>query len=148
MIKKILALVLCFGLFACENAESITINDGYMFATPKTFPAAAIFMTIENNTTQNDRMIDFKTDRAGRTELHTMETKNDIMKMRRVDGYDILSNGSHTLKPMADHIMVFDMPSDFVEGETISATAIFEKAGEIPVTIAVKSRESMKNHMH
>ena len=130
------------------SKDGIHVTNAYMFATPKTFPAAAIFMTLENYTDTEDRMIDFRTDRAGRTELHTMETVNDIMKMRRVEGYDVPVEKIHTLKPMADHIMVIDMLSDFTEGEKFQGIAVFEKAGEIPVTVTVKSREDMAKHMH
>jgi copper(I)-binding protein len=127
--------------------EGIHVTDAYMFATPKTFPAAAIFMTLENHTDMNDRMVGFETNRAGRTELHTMALVNDIMRMRQVPHYDIPAGETHTLKPMDDHIMVFDMPSDFVTGETFEGTAIFEKAGEVPVTITVHDRAEMGKHM-
>ncbi len=145
--KQIIALCFVIMLAGCfPQANTIEISDAYMVETPKKFPAAAIFMMVSNNTDIDDRMIGFKTDRAGRAELHTMETKNDIMKMRRVDGYDIASGDMHTLKPMADHIMVFDMVSDFVDGETFDGVVVFENAGEVPVTIIVKSRQSMMKH--
>ena len=149
--KKILTLLLCFGLFACENAESVTINDTYMVETPATFPAAAIYMIVSNRTGETDRMIDFKTNRAGRVELHTMAIENDIMRMRRVENFEFPSNWDNTvyaLSPKGDHIMLFDMPSDFVAGEEFTGTAIFEKSGEIPVTITVKSRDDVHKHNH
>jgi copper(I)-binding protein len=145
--KTIFTLIFAIGLSAClPQSNTMDVTNIHMVATPKTFPAAAIFMDIKNNTDTNDRMVDFKTDRAGRVELHTMETANDIMKMRRVDGYDIASGASHSLKHMADHVMIFDMLSDFVAGETFNGTAIFENAGEVPVTITVKSRNHMMKH--
>jgi len=146
---KPLILYLTLLITACNPlSNEMVVKHAHMIETPATFPAAAIFMTIKNNTAVDDRMIDFKTDRAGRTELHTMAMDNDIMKMRRVDGYDIASGGSHKLKHMADHIMLFDMPSDFVAGEEFTGTAIFENSGEIPVTITVKSRENAHKHRH
>ncbi len=145
--KKIIALCGVVVLAGCfPQANTVEISDAYMFATPQKFPAAAIFMNIENNTNHNDRMIGFKTDRASRAELHTMETKNDIMKMRRVDGYDIASGDTHTLKPMADHIMMFDMVSDFTAGEVFNGAVVFDNAGEVPVTIMVHPRKSMMKH--
>ena len=144
---KTLILALTLFITACNPfSNEMVIKHAHMIETPKTFPAAAIFMTIKNNTNTDDRMIDFKTDRAGRVELHTMAMENDIMRMRRVEGYDIPSGDKHTLKHMADHIMLFDMPSDFIEGEKFQGTAFFEKSGEVPVTITVKSRDKMHNH--
>ena len=142
-------LLLTILVTACfPQKEGIDVTDATMFATPKTFPAAAIFMTLENHTDTDDRMIGFKTDRAGRTELHTMATVNDIMRMRQVPHYHIPANGEHILKPMADHVMVFDMPSDFVEGEEFQAVAVFENAGEIPVIVKVLPRSDMAKHIH
>lgn len=149
--RYLCTLLLCAGLFACEFADNVTVTDAYMVETPQTFPAAAIFMTVSNRTGDDDRMIDFKTNRAGRVEFHTMEMVNDIMRMRRVDDYVFPSNWDNTvylLSPGGDHIMVFDMTSDFTAGENFQAVAIFEKSGEVPVTITVRTREEMSKHMH
>ena len=129
--------------------QGIHINDAYSFATPKTFPAAAIFMTVDNTTDTDDRMIAFKADEvSGRTELHTMQTVNDIMRMRRVDGFDIAANGGKIeLKPMSDHVMLFELVKDIEKGATFNGIAVFEKAGEIPVKVHVKDRAEMAHHM-
>lgn len=151
MIKKILALVLCFGLFACENAERVTVSNAYMVETPATFPAVAIYMTVSNRTGETDRMIGFKMERAGRTELHTMAIENDIMRMRRVENFEFPSNWDNTvyaLSSKGDHIMAFDFTSDFIVGEKIKATAVFEKSGDVPMTITVKSRDGVNKHHH
>ena len=141
-------ILLGFGL-AClplMAAQAMEVTNAYMPATPATFPAAAVFMTIHNDSDTDDRMIDFKTGRAERAELHTMSMEGDIMKMRRVDGYEIPAGETHVLKPMADHVMVFGMSSDFVAGETVDAVALFEKAGEVPVTITVKDKADINAH--
>jgi copper(I)-binding protein len=129
--------------------QAVTITDAYSFATPQTFPAAAIFMTVENTTEADDRMIEFTADEvSGRTELHTMQMSNNIMRMRRVNEFNIDSNGGIiTLEPMSDHVMLFDLKKDLTAGETFEGVALFENAGEIPVTIQVKDREEMKNFM-
>lgn len=133
------------SLAACENADRIEITDVYAYDTPQTNPAAAIFMTVRNRTGETDRMIDFKTDAGERTELHTMETDGDIMRMRRVDGYDYPStwdNIVYSLSPMGDHIMVFGLRRDLMAGDKFDGVAVFEKSGEIPVTVTVKSRKN------
>lgn len=139
----LLALFIPLALGGCfDLPNTMDVSDVYMMETPKTFPAGAIFMTVKNNTNTDDRIIDFKMTRAGRVELHTMATVNDIMKMRRVDGYNIASGDTHVLKPMADHVMVFDFENNFVEGERFPAILVFENAGEIPVTVDVRARSA------
>jgi|GEM_PF-1477230 len=149
--KKFIHVVCVLLLIsACyPTSHTIEIKNAHMAETPKTFPAAAIFMTIHNNTDQNDRMIGFETDRAGRVELHTMALIDDVMRMRQVNEYDIPAGDMHKLKHMGDHIMVFDMVSDFKADETFQGIAIFEKAGKIPFTIHVKNRkDTYQKHSH
>lgn len=135
---------------ACgEKGNAIDVTDAYAFETPATMPAAAVFMRIENNTQENERLLSFTTDKAQRGELHTMETLNDIMRMRRVDEYKIAAGKSFDLTPSGAHIMLFDLTGDLTAGETIFAVATFENAGEIPVRITIRKRgDSVAAHKH
>ena len=143
--KKILLILPLVLLAACNpfQAKEVSVYDAYSFATPAGFPIAAVFMTIENNTDMDDRMIGFNTNRAGNSELHTMVMEGDTMRMRGVDAYDIASGETHTLKPGGDHVMMLNMGGNVVVGETFEGTAIFENAGELPVSVIVKDRSEM-----
>ena len=136
-----------------NNTANIRIDDAYSYVTPKTNPAGAIFFTVKNGG-NDDRLIDFTIDGAARTELHTMDMNNDIMQMRKVDGYDVGEGEVLILDPMGNHIMVFDRNDDWNEGDVIHAQATFENAGVIPVSIDIINRgaKSPMNaddaHMH
>ena len=148
---KFLSILMTFLLIPMmANAEgSIHIKDAFIYETKASMPAAAGFMTVMNHGDTDDKFIDFKTDIAARTELHTMTHENEIMKMRKVDGYVVKGDdGVVTLEPTGNHIMFFGLTKDLVAGDEIKATAIFEKAGEVPVTIPVQSRgqKKMMNH--
>lgn len=141
-------LLMISGNITVSANDNITIDNAYIYATPKTSPAGAIFMMISNHGDKDDHMISFKTDAAARSELHTMEVKDDIMKMRQVKFYKIPANGQHELKPMEDHVMIFNLSHDLIDGELLQGVATFEKAGDIPVTIDVKTRQKMMMHHH
>lgn len=151
--KYTLPIILCFvaviGIVACQKSDTLSITDAYMYETSTDMPAAAVFMTIENNSSQNAHMTGFVMDNVARTELHTMEMTNDVMKMRRVDRYNIPSDESFELKPNGAHIMAFGLTANVTEDQTLQGTAVFEKGKRIPVTITVKSRTSdMSGHNH
>lgn len=150
--RKLLFLSVVIIITACNPFQArqggMAIDEAYSFATPKGFAVAAVFMTINNNTDVDDRMIGFRTNRSNKPELHTMVMEGDIMRMRAIDSYDIPSGKSHMLVPGGDHLMLFDMPENLVAGETFDGIAIFEKSGEVPITINVKSRDEMKNYLH
>ena len=133
---------------ADDDAGVIHVSNVYMFETAATMPAAAVFLTLMNHGNNDDRMIDFKIDGVEKVELHTMSMDNDVMKMRRVDGYDVAAGGTHELKPMGDHIMVFGLKNDVKSGDELSAIATFEKAGNVPVSIHVKARGKAQKESH
>ena len=133
------------GLLKTEaKSQDIEIKDAYGFEIPESFPASAIFMVIENNTENDDRMIGFKTDVADKVELHTMSNENNIMRMRRVNDYVVAAGGVHELKPGGDHVMLFKMRQGLVAGEKYDGIAVFENAGEIPVTVSIRPRDTDK----
>ena len=139
-------LLLPLVLTACDSMSGkMKVTDVYTFETP--IKIGAIFMTVKNNTGEDDRIVDFKTDAAQRVELHTMSMNNNMMQMRRVEGYDIAAGAEHALQPGGDHVMVFGLKEQFTTGATYEGIVVFEKAGEVPVTVTVKPRSEMgKNH--
>ncbi len=151
----VLALVLVVA--ACDNSETssvqgkrnaVSVSDAYAFATPGSFPAAAVFMTLANKTKDNDTMIGFTTNRGTKAELHTMEMNGDIMQMRAVDGYEVEAGQQHVLQSGGDHIMVFGIKNPLKAGDSFEGRAVFEKAGEIPVTVMVRERSTSRSEMN
>jgi hypothetical protein len=139
---KFLTLIIAFLIAPMAHAsENIHIKDAYMYETRASMPAAAVFMVVMNHGDADDELVGFTTDAAERAELHTMTHENEIMKMRKVDGYVVEGNdGTVTLEPMGNHIMLFGLKKDAVAGDEINGTLSFENAGDVPVTIHVKKR--------
>jgi copper(I)-binding protein len=61
------------------------------------------------------------------------------MKMRRLDAIDLKPGETLVLKPMADHIMLFNLKQPLKEGDTVDLTLTFEKAGPIAVKAGVQA---------
>lgn len=139
-------LILPFALAGCDSMTGkMSVTDVYTFETP--INVGAIFMTVENNTNDDDRIIGFKTDVAERSELHTMTMENDMMRMRQVPNYNIPAGEAHLLKPGGDHVMVYGLKEKFSAGATYDGIVVFEKAGEVPVTVTVRDKSEMTmNH--
>lgn len=149
MRKFILIFVMLLSVTACGGGEepaaqseagTIAINDIYSFIVPSGAPVGAVFMTITNQSNEDDRMIGFKSDHASRIELHTMAMDGEIMRMRQVNGFTIPAGQDHSLRPGGDHIMLYGVQSALAVGQTFNAIAVFEKAGEIPLTVEMRNR--------
>ena len=72
-----------------------------------------------------------------------MVMQNDIMRMRRVSDYTIVSGEDHVLEPGADHLMIFGIADTLQAGATFEGNALFEQAGSVPVTVTVRPRSEM-----
>ena len=78
-----------------------------------------------------------------------MTHENDVMRMRKVDEYDVKGHSALILCPMGHHIMLFGLTKDLVAGDTVKGTLVFKHAGEISVTLDIKKRSAIKtDHGH
>ena len=74
----------------------------------------------------------------GTIELHTMAMVDGKMQMRQVQGFDIADGESLELKRGGNHLMMFDVGTDVVSGETIDITLDFDADGE-PMTLVIEA---------
>lgn len=128
-------------------AGDIMVKDPYARSSTPSSVTGAAFLVLMNGGDTDDRLIAASTDVAKRVELHThKEDANGVMKMMEVEeGFVVPAGGMHALKRGGDHIMLMGLTRPLEQGEEISVTLTFEKAGEIEVMIPV-DRERKPNH--
>ena len=127
------------GLTGMSGAAlaDLAVHDAYSFATIKGAKAGAVFMRIESDVA--DRLVGVESAASPRPELHTHLHENGVMKMRKVDGFDVGPEAELVLKPAGNHVMLMDLPAALVQGETVALTLIFEKAGRVDVTAPIRA---------
>lgn len=143
--SRITAALAATLLAAPAWAADITIDDAY--ARASNAKAGAAFMVIHNAGDTDDRLISAASDVAARVELHTHKDMGEgVMKMMHVEeGFAIPGGGMHSLARGGDHIMFMGLKDAFEQGDTLSVTLTFEKAGEMVVEIPV-DLERMPDH--
>lgn len=149
MTRNILAALALFSLTApAVWADSIiSVTNARAFETAATAMAGGGFLDITNSGTTDDTLIGVSGD-FPRVEIHTTEMTDDVARMMKVDSITIPAGETFTLAPGGFHVMFMGLQGDpFEIGETVAATLIFEKAGEVPVTFSVIKRE-MAGHDH
>jgi len=129
-------------LAADVTTENLEITGAFSRATPAMAMAGAGFMTIKS-LGEADVLLGFKSPGCERPELHTHIQDEGVMRMRQVDSIEIPAGGEAVLKPGSLHMMFIKLTGQLVEGETIDATLIFEKAGEVAVTLPIKGPGAM-----
>jgi len=139
----ILALLLAaagFGVASAQKAGDLSIDKAWSRATPRGAKVAAGYLTITNNGNAPDRLLGATSPAASRVEIHQMAMNNDVMTMRpATEGVAIEPGKTVTLGPGGYHLMFMDPKAQLKQGDKLSATLEFEKAGRVDVIFDVQS---------
>jgi len=135
------ALLLVAPTFAHDGVihlGPINISSPFSRATLPNAPVGGGFLTIENTGTEDDRLVSASSSIAKDTQIHEMAMEGDVMKMRHLgEGLGIPAGQTVELTPGSLHIMFMGLNGAFVEGETVTVTLTFEKAGTVDVELPV-----------
>ncbi len=119
-------------------SQNIQIGHQYARAASPIAKTGAAFMHIMNMGDEDDQLIAVITDAARNPELHTHIMEDGIAKMREVEGgFTVPAGGATILERGGLHIMMMGLTQRFVQGEMISLTLVFEKAGEVTIEVPI-----------
>jgi periplasmic copper chaperone A len=117
---------------------TLELRGGFARATLPNAPVGGAFITITNNGATDDRLVSVSSPAADVGQLHTMEMVGDVMKMRALpDGIVIPAGQTVTLEPAGLHMMFMGLKQALVEGERLTVTLTFEKAGNVEVELPI-----------
>jgi periplasmic copper chaperone A len=135
-----LMLVTAPAVAQTYKVGSIEIVQPWARATPKGATIGAGYMKITNTGNEPDRLVGGSVAFAGRFEVHSMTMEQGVMKMREVkDGLEIKPGETVELKPGGYHVMFVDLKEPLKQGEDVSVTLKFAKAGTIEVKYPVEA---------
>lgn len=138
LFKSLLGVAaLCAALPAF--AGDIEVKDAYARTSSAMAKSGAAFMVIENTGDADDRLVSAASDVAQKVELHThMDMGDGVMKMMEVkEGFAVPAHGHHVLARGGDHVMLLGLTRELKQGDMVSVTLTFEKAGEMTIEVPV-----------
>lgn len=113
--------------------------DAYARASSPVAKAGAAFMQIKNMTAEDDRLIAATSSVSKLTQLHTHKDAGDgVMKMLHVEeGFALAAGDTLMLARGGKHVMLMGLNEPLENGDVISVTLTFEKAGDIVLEVPV-----------
>ena len=134
-----LSVVLYPPAFAGSGSHgvSLSIERPFARATIGSGKTGAAYLTIHNPTDHPDRLIGAKVTIAKKASLHTQLHQDGVMKMRPLKTIEIPAEGMVAFKPGGDHLMLMGLKAPLVMGGSFALVLVFEKAGEITVSVPV-----------
>ena len=120
------------------RAGDLVIGHPWGRAIGAAAPTAAGYMSLSNQGSAPDRLLDARSPAARQVEIHAMTMTDGVMRMRPLaEGLAIPPRGTAWLRPGGQHLMLVGPAGPFVQGSRIPVTLRFERAGEITVELEV-----------
>jgi len=101
-----------------------------------------VFFDIKNAGADGDRLVSAASDVAKMVELHThKQDAAGVMQMLAVpEGFEVPAAGDHLLQRGGDHVMLMGLTREIADGDMVTLTLTFEKAGEVTVEVPVDNK--------
>ena len=122
-----------------HDIGKLRVSDVWAKATPPQARVAGGYLSVQNRGDAADKLLRVESAVAASVEIHEMSDVGGVARMREVtNGVELPAGSTTTLKPGGYHLMFIEPKQPFVEGQTIKATLVFEKAGSLPVVFDVR----------
>lgn len=146
--------LLCALLFAlsvggqayaqASGANAMVVEHAWARATPAGAKTGAVYMTLINNGAVPDRLLGATTVAADKVQIHKVNEENGVSSMQELHTMDIAAGATVTFRPGDIHAMLVGLKQPLKDGQTISLTLDFEKAGKVSVAASVAKVGAMQ----
>jgi len=133
----LLALVTTAAAVEMPQIGKVTIHDPWARASIGTTGSSAIYMTLEIEGDEADRLVAAATPVAERAELHGHVMDQGVARMRPVSAVEVAPGAPTVLQPGGLHIMLTGLREKLAEGATLPLTVTFEKAGSAEIDVPI-----------
>lgn len=144
--KLYFLLFLIISMVACDNKEataqlasnSINISKEYIRAMPPGQKITALFMQLENTSSNKYSLLKAESNVSEHVELHQHIQENGMMRMGQVDQIAIPANGSIALETGGYHIMLIGLKQELPVGQKVNVNLVFNDSSVIAIQPVVK----------
>lgn len=127
------------GVVAAQE-PAVVAHDAWVRMPAPSKMDTALYLVLENHSSQPRAVVSASSDAAAKLELHEMKSakKEGMMTMTPVSKIEIPANGKVTLAPNGLHIMMFGLKSRPAVGDKINVTLKLDDGSTVPVVATVK----------
>ena len=120
-------------------ANLIDLSAAWTLATSQARADTPLFMTIANRGDAADSLLRARCppDIADFTEKHATDRGEGGLAMREVKNFAIPAQGTVTLAPGGNHLMLLQVREPLTAGRTFTCSIVFQKAGTVTVEVKV-----------
>lgn len=146
-----LLFVFLFSTCTVHAAGSLKVINAWSPEAPPVAKVMAGYMTIDNLSNKDIKILSAKSNSFKRVEIHLTEMKDGMMRMTRQENLTIKANSHIELKQGGLHMMLMDKLEPIKSGSIIPVTLTLDNGKTININLTVKVNnepEVMHHHHH
>ena len=146
-----LLFVFLFSTCTVHAAESLKVINAWSPEAPPVAKVMAGYMTIDNLSNKDIKILSAKSNSFKRVEIHLTEMKDGMMRMTKQENLTIKANSHIELKQGGLHMMLMDKLEPIKSGSIIPVTLTLDNGKTININLLVKVNnepEVMHHHHH
>jgi copper(I)-binding protein len=125
------------GVLAADDA-AVTARDAWVRLPAPSKMDTAMYVTLENHSSQRRAVVAGSSEAAASVELHEMKMDHMVMRMTPVAEVKIPAKGKVSFNPNGLHVMLFGLKTRPVLGDAITVTLKLDDGSTVPVTATVR----------
>lgn len=131
------------GFIDDSRVRTVTIERPWARDSAGRTRSGVAYLTIVNGGVARDRLLKVTSPSARSAALHRSVRRDGIARMRPVPSVEIAPGESVVLEPGGLHIMLMGLTAPLKQGQSISLSLVFERAGEFDIEVEVLKPGSM-----
>jgi len=140
--RAIISFLLLGGLLSGVmpvRAEGIVVTDAWVRALLPTRTMTAAFLTIENHSAREEKLVGVASERVKAIEIHGHSHVDGMMRMRQLPSLTVAAGETQALQPGGFHLMLFDVDATLVVGDSLPLILEFESGLQLSIDANVTS---------
>jgi periplasmic copper chaperone A len=122
-----------------STTESVAMTDAWVKAVSGDEEMTAAFGVLTNASSDEVTLVSASTSAAGMVELHEVVMEDGSMVMQPKEGGIVVpADGSATLEPGGDHIMLMELDGAIEPGEVVTFELAFDDGSSVTVDATAK----------
>jgi copper(I)-binding protein len=126
------------AIAAAAVAAGLKVESAWARATPPGSSVAAVYLVIDNQGPQADRLLKLKSPIAASAEVHRSSVEGGMTRMRPVSVLHIAQGERVEFAPGGLHVMLMELRKPLVAGQSFELELQFEVAGPRRVMVVVR----------
>ncbi|NWF71224.1 MAG: copper chaperone PCu(A)C [Chloroflexi bacterium] len=133
----LISVVSTMNAVAASRSGQLAVRDAWTRPVAQGM-TGGVYLTIENGTHRDDRLIAVTSDVAETVEIHQTQIDNNIARMQFFTGLDIPAGGSLTIAPGHYHLMLVNVQRELSVGDRITTVLHFASGTQLLVQVPVQ----------